>query len=100
MLLPVSLQDRLPKGHLAYSSATQSMRWISRRSTRATRAAARNQPFHPAMSVKVLVYGYAIGVFSSRKIEQRLHEGLASRLLGAGKFPRHRTIRDSRALHL
>ena len=61
---------------------------------------ARNQPFHPAMMVKVLVYGYATGVFSSRKIERRLHEDLAFRLLGAGNFPKHRTIRDFRALHL
>src|SRR6187200_3038237 len=34
----------------------------------------RNQPFHPAMMVKVLVYGYATGVFSSRKIARKLHE--------------------------
>ena len=60
---------------------------------------ARNQPFYPAMMVKLLVYGYATGVFSSRKIERRLHEDLAFRLLGAGHFPRHRTIRDFRALH-
>jgi transposase len=60
----------------------------------------RNQPFHPAMMVKVLVYGYATGVFSSRKIERRLHEDLAFRMLGAGNFPKHRTIRDFRALHL
>jgi hypothetical protein len=52
------------------------------------------------MMVKVLVYGYATGVFSSRKIERRLHEDLAFRMLGAGNFPRHRTIRDFRALHL
>lgn len=61
---------------------------------------ARNQPFHPAMMVKLLVYGYATGVFSSRKIERRLHEDLAFRMLGAGNFPKHRTIRDFRALHL
>ena len=52
------------------------------------------------MMVKVLVYGYATGVFSSRKIERRLHEDLAFRMLGASNFPRHRTIRDFRALHL
>ena len=67
---------------------------------RLTRRGARNQPFHPAMMVKVLVYGYATGVFSSRKIERRLHEDLAFRMLSAGNFPKHRTIRDFRALHL
>jgi IS5 family transposase len=45
-------------------------------------------------------HGYATGVFSSRKIERRLHEDLAFRMLGAGNFPKHRTIRDFRALHL
>lgn len=52
------------------------------------------------MRGKVLVYGCATGVFSSRKIERRLHEDLAFRMLGAGNFPKHRTIRDFRALHL
>ena len=61
---------------------------------------ARNQPFHPAMMVKVLVYGYATGVFSSRKIAKKLHEDVAFRLLAAGNFPKHRTICDFRALHL
>ena len=52
------------------------------------------------MMVKVLVYAYATGVFSSRKIERRLHEDLAFRMLAAGNFPRHRTICDFRAFHL
>ena len=39
-------------------------------------------------------------MFSSRKIERRLHEDLAFRMLGAGSLPEHRTIRDFRALHL
>ena len=52
------------------------------------------------MMVKVLVYGYATGVFSSRRLERRLHEDLAFRMLAAGNFPKHRTIRDFRALHL
>jgi len=47
------------------------------------------------MMVKLLAYG----VFSSRKIERRLHDDLAFRMLGAGHFPKHRTIRDFRALH-
>jgi transposase len=60
----------------------------------------RNQPFHPAMMVKVLIYGYACGVFSSRKIASKLHEDVAFRVLAAGNFPAHRTIRDFRAFHL
>ena len=60
----------------------------------------RNQPFHPAMMVKILVYAYATGVFSSRKIARKLHEDVAFRVLAAENFPAHRTIREFRALHL
>ena len=52
------------------------------------------------MVVKVLVYAYATGVFSSRKIARKLHEDVAFRVLGAGNFPKHRTLCDVRALHL
>jgi len=52
------------------------------------------------MMVKVLVYGYATGVFSSRKIARKLHEDVAFRVLAAGNFPAHRTIREFRAFHL
>jgi transposase len=101
MLLPASLQDWLPRGHLGYFiSDTVDALDLSAFYARYAGGGARNQPFHPAMMVKLLVYGYATGVFSSRKIERRLHEDLAFRMLGAGNFPRHRTIRDFRALHL
>lgn len=46
------------------------------------------------------MYGYATGVFSSRKIARKLHEDVAFRLLAAGNFPKHRTICDFRAPHL
>ena len=52
------------------------------------------------MMVKVLVHGYASGVFSSRNIARKLHEDVAFRVLAAGNFPAHRTIRDFRAIHL
>ena len=101
VLLPASLQDWLPKGHLAYFICdTVDALDLRAFYARYDGGGARNQPFHPAMMVKVLVYSYATGVFSSRKMERRLHEDLAFRMLGAGNFPRHRTIRDFRALHL
>ena len=52
------------------------------------------------MMVKVLIYGYATGVFSSRKLARKLHEDVAFRLLGAGNFPAHRTLSDFRAFQL
>ena len=60
----------------------------------------RKQPFHPAMMVKVLMYGYATGMFSSHKIARKLHGDVAFRVLAAGNFPKHRTLCDFRALHL
>ena len=101
MLVPASPQEWLPRGHLAYFIGdTVDALDLSAFYVRCAGGGARNQPFHPAMMVKLLVYGYATGVFSSRKIERRQHEDLALRMLGAGNFPKHRTIRDFRALHL
>lgn len=101
MLLPAAPQDWLPAGHLAYfiHDAIDALD-LKAFYARYEGGGSRNQPFHPAMMVKVLVYAYASGVFSSRKIERRLHEDLAFRMLAAGNFPRHRTICDFRAFHL
>lgn len=60
----------------------------------------RNCPFDPRMMVKVLLYGYATGVRSSRKIAKKLHEDVAFRVLAAGNFPAHRTIAEFRQRHL
>jgi transposase len=101
MLLPESLQEWLPEGHLAHfiSDAVDGLD-LDAFHARYDKDGPRNQPFHPAMMVKVLVYGYATGVFSSRKIARKLHEDVAFRVLAARNFPAHRTIRDFRALHL
>lgn len=101
MLLPHALQDWLPEGHLAYyiSDAVDSLD-LSAFHARYAGGGPRNQPFHPAMMVKVLVYGYATGVFSSRKLARKLHEDVAFRVLAAGNYPAHRTLCDFRAFHL
>lgn len=101
LLLPEAIQDWLPEGHLAhFISDTVDTLELSAFHARYDKDGPRNQPFHPAMMVKVLIYGYASGVFSSRKIARRLHEDVAFRVLAAGNFPAHRTIRDFRAFHL
>jgi transposase len=100
-LLPPSLQEWLPQGHLAYFvSDTVDALDLSAFHAKYAKGGPRNQPFHPAMMVKVLVYGYATGVFSSRKLARKLHEDVAFRVLGAGNFPAHRTLSDFRAFHL
>ena len=100
-LLPPTLQEWLPEGHLAYYiSDTVDALDLSAFHAVYAKGGPRNQPFHPAMMVKVLIYAYATGVFSSRKIARKLHEDVAFRVLGAGNFPKHRTICDFRADHL
>lgn len=100
-LLPSALQDWLPQGHLAYfiNDTVDSLN-LSAFHARYAAGGPRNQPFHPAMMVKVMVYAYATGIFSSRKIARKLFEDVAFRVLAADNFPAHRTIRDFRALHL
>lgn len=100
-LLPSALQDWLPQGHLAYfiNDTVDSLN-LSAFHARYATGGPRNQPFHPAMMVKVMVYAYASGIFSSRKIAKKLYEDVAFRILAADNFPAHRTIRDFRALHL
>jgi transposase len=98
LLLPPSLQEWLPDGHLAYFiSDTVDALDLSAFHERYANGGPRNQPFHPAMMVKVLIYGYATGVFSSRKLARKLHEDVAFRVLAADNFPAHRTICDFRA---
>ena len=90
MLLPETLQEWLPEGHLAHfiSDAVDGLD-LGAFHARYDQDGPRNQPFHPAMMVKVLVYGYATGVFSSRKIARKLHGfGLrapAAAIAGAGR---------------
>ena len=56
-------------------------------------------PYHPRMMTKILLYGYCVGVFSSRRIQKRLVEDVAFRVLAAGNQPDFRTIADFRKLH-
>lgn len=100
-LLPHALQDWLPEGHLAYFiSDTIDTLDLSAFHARYAGGGPRNQPFNPAMMVKVLVYGYATGVFSSRKLARKLHEDVAFRVLAADNYPAYRTLSDFRAFHL
>jgi transposase len=99
-LMPVSMREWLPSGHLAY--------FISDVVDHVDLSAIMNRyeegkgypPYHPAMMVKVLLYAYCIGVPSSRKIEKRLEEDIAFRVLAANNTPDFRTISDFRKDHL
>ena len=100
-LLPPSPQDWLSEGHLAFFiSETVDSLDLSVLYERYEGDGRRNQPFDPRMMVKVLVYAYATGTFSSRRIARKLEEDVAYRVLAAGNFPSHRTLCDFRQQHL
>lgn len=101
ILLPPSLRDWLPEGHLAYFiSDTVDNLDLSSFYEPYQGDGRRNRPFEPRMMVKVLLYGYATGTFSSRKLAKKLHEDVAFRFLSGENFPSHRTIADFRKQHL
>jgi len=57
-------------------------------------------PYNPQMMTKILLYGYCVGVFSSRQIQKKLVEDVGFRMLAAGNEPDYRSIADFRKLHL
>jgi transposase len=101
LLLPPSLRDWLPENHLAYFVSDL----IDQLDLSAITAGYEDDergypPYHPVMLTKVLVYAYSVGVFSSRRIQRRLSEDVAFRVLAAGNEPDFRTIADFRKRHL
>ena len=100
-LLPPSLRDWLPEDHLAYfvSDVVEQLDLSAIESVYEEEE--RGQPpYHPRMMTKILIYGYCVGVFSSRRIQKKLSEDVGFRVLAAGNEPDFRTISDFRKLHL
>ena len=101
-LLPPSLQDWLPENHLARFIAelmdvldlSKIYGFYGRRDGRGKAA------YHPVMMVRVLLYGYCVGVMSSRRMERASYDDVAFRYLSADQHPDHDTIADFRRQHL
>jgi transposase len=101
-LLPPSLQDWLPAGHLARFIADVAEQLdlsalyaaYDRKDGRGLAA------YHPLMLSRLLLYGYAVGVRSSRAIEKATYDELAFRYLSADQHPDHDTIANFRQQHL
>ena len=101
LLLPVSLQEWLPPDHVCYFISDVVDQLDLSPITRRYEGEERGYPpYHPHMMVKVLLYAYCVGVASSRRIERRLHEDIAFRVLAANNTPDFRTISDFRKEHL
>ena len=101
LLLPPDLQEWVPPGHLAHHVSDV----VDALDLTAFYApyegdGRRNAPYEPSMMVKVLIYAYATGTFSSRAVARKLEEDVAFRMLAAGNFPQHRTVCEFRRRHL
>jgi len=101
LLLPPDLRDWLEEGHLAYfildvvETLDLSEIYASYDGSRGGRPG-----FDPRLLVGLLVYGYCIGLTSSRKIEKATYESVPFRVLAANQHPDHATIAEFRRRHL
>jgi transposase len=99
-LMPPSLRDWLAEDHLAYFVSDLVDDLDLSEIEAVYEDEERGQPpYHPRMMVKVLIYAYCVGVFASRRIEKRLVEDVAFRVLAAGNTPDFRTLSDFRKIH-
>src|SRR5580765_3346207 len=99
-LMPPSLREWLAEDHLAYFVSDLVDDLDLSRIEAVYEDEERGQPpYHPRMMVKVLIYAYCNGVFASRRIQKRLVEDVAFRVLAAGNTPDFRTLSDFRKLH-
>lgn len=94
-LFPPSIQDWLPEKHLA-RFVVEIVEQLDLRSLKESYTCRGSQPYHPAMLLALLFYGYATGVFSSRKLERSTHDSVAFRFIAANTHPDHDTIANFR----
>lgn len=89
-LLPPSVQDYLPEDHLA-CFVVEIVEQLDLRAF-AVYAGKGKPPYHPALLIALLFYGYATGTFSSRKLEKATYDSIAYRYICANTHPDHDTI--------
>lgn len=94
-LFPPSMNDWLPEHHLARFVVDIVEQLNLKPLERAYRGSG-SAPFHPALLLSILVYGYATGVFSSRKLENATYDSVAFRFVAADEHPDHDTLNSFR----
>ena len=99
--MPPSLDDWLPAQHLARFIAELVDEHLDLSGIRAGYTEGRGDPpYDPRLMVRILLYGYTIGVRSSRAIEAKCTDGVAFRWLAAAAGPDYRAIAQFRKRHL
>ena len=90
-LMPPSVDEWLPERHLArfVVEVTES---LDLRAMIGSYRGSGETAYHPSILLGILVYGYATGVFSSRKLERATYDSVAFRFIAANQHPDHDTI--------
>jgi transposase len=90
-LLPPSVDEWLPQKHLA-RFVVEVIETLDLRAMSGSYRGSGSASYHPSMLLGLLVYGYATGVFSSRKLERATYDSVAFRFIAANDHPDHDTI--------
>ena len=100
-LFPASPRDWLPENHLVYFLLDVIPQMTLQPILQPYLTEERGQPpYHPTMLVTLLLYGYATGTFSSRRLMARCETDVAYRVIVGEDIPDFRTISDFRKRHL
>jgi transposase len=102
LMMPPSLHDWLPENHLArfVADLVPNLDLSEFYASYEEKDGRGQAAYHPVMMVRLLIYGYCIGVVSSRQIKKRTYEDVAFRYLSADEHPDHTTINEFRKRHL
>jgi transposase len=101
LLLPPDLREWLREDHLALYVSDLVDQMDLREILNVYEVELRGRPpYHPAMMVKLLIYGYCVGKMSSRKIEEATNDDVAFRVLACNQQPDHDSIAEFRRRHL
>jgi len=95
MLLPPSLEEKVPEGHLA-RYISKLVDELSIREIEAGYSELGCRAYHPRMLIKLLLYGYSLGIRSSRRIQKEVREDVVFMWLAGLQEPDFRTISDFR----
>jgi transposase len=98
-LLPPSVQDWLPEPHLA-RFVVEVVSKLDLHELKMPYTGVGSEAYNPEMLLALLFYGYATGVFSSRKLEHATYDSLAFRYIAANTHPDHDTIANFRKVFL
>jgi transposase len=94
-LLPPSVQDWLPEGHLA-RYVVEVVDALDLRELEQAYGGRGSAGYHPALLLGLLIYGYATGAYSSRKIERATYDSVAFRYIACDQHPDHDTLASFR----